>query len=159
MARNEAATTRAHGGGLLPWQVEVTSRLLTLDLCADVQTKTLADICGLSRSYFAKAFKISMGAPPHRWIVRERIRRAVKMLERAEESISAIALTCGFADQSHFTRAFRVAMGVSPAAWQRRRQAGMPVAHHSLALCDREGRAGPISDIRRRSLGYPGELV
>jgi len=135
MARNEA-TTRTYGGGLLRWQVEISSQLLLRDLSAEIPAITLAKACGLSRSYFAKAFKISMGAPPHRWVVRERIRRSVYMLERAEDSISAIALDCGFADQSHFTRAFRGAMGVSPAAWRRRRLAGMPVAHTSPVACD-----------------------
>jgi AraC family transcriptional regulator len=115
---------RASPGGLAPWQVELASQLLLDDISADVPGRELASLCGLSRSYFAKAFKISLGAPPHRWVVQERIRRAAEMLEQTNESISVIALSCGFADQSHFTRAFRTALGASPAAWRRRRQAG-----------------------------------
>jgi AraC family transcriptional regulator len=116
---------RAAPGGLAPWQVELASQLLLRDISADVPGEELASLCGLSRSYFAKAFKISLGAPPHRWVVQERIRRAAEMLERTNESISVIALSCGFADQSHFTRAFRAAVGASPAAWRRRRWAGV----------------------------------
>jgi AraC family transcriptional regulator len=115
---------RAAGGGLAPWQVELASRLLLEDICTEVPGEQLANICGLSRSYFAKAFKISLGAPPHRWVVRERIRRAAELLEGTDEPISVIALSCGFADQSHFTRTFREAVGASPGAWRRRRRAG-----------------------------------
>ena len=111
------------GGGLAPWQVELALRLMQRDICADVPADELAGLCGLSRSYFTKAFKVSMGAPPHRWLVRQRIRRAMDMLEGTDESISVIALTCGFSDQSHLTRMFHAAVGASPAAWRRQRRA------------------------------------
>jgi transcriptional regulator GlxA family with amidase domain len=114
---------RASGGGLAPWQVALASQLLLRDICADIKGEEIASLCGLSRSHFAKAFKVSLGEPPHRWVVRERLRRAAEMLERTDESISAIAVSCGFADQSHLTRVFRTALGASPAAWRRRLRA------------------------------------
>ncbi|HTU09412.1 MAG TPA: AraC family transcriptional regulator [Allosphingosinicella sp.] len=117
-------------GGLAPWQVELTLKLLRRDLCADCAVAELARRCGLSRSHFTRAFRISTGTPPHRWLVRQRVRCAGEMLERTDESISTIALSCGFADQSHLTRIFHAAVGASPAAWRRQRKAGMtpPIA-------------------------------
>jgi AraC-like DNA-binding protein len=112
-------------GGLAPWQVELTLKSLLRDLCADCPVGELAHRCGLSRSYFTRAFRISVGTPPHRWLVRQRVRRACEMLERSDENISAIAFLCGFADQSHLTRMFRAAVGTSPAAWRRLRRAGV----------------------------------
>ena len=47
------------------------------------------------------------------------------MLERTDERISAIALSCGFADQSHLTRVFHAVAGTSPAAWRRQRKASV----------------------------------
>lgn len=111
-------------GGLAPWQADLASRLLLRNLGADLPVGELARLCGLSRSYFTRAFKASMGTPPHRWLLRERVRRAGEMLERTDESISLIALTCGFADQSHLTRVFHAVAGTSPAAWRRQRRAG-----------------------------------
>jgi len=113
------------GGGLAPWQVELTLRLLLRDLGDDSPVADLASRCGLSRSYFVRAFKLSMGTPPHRWLVRERVHRAGEMLERTNKSISAIAVSCGFSDQSHLTRVFRASVGSSPAAWRRQRKAGV----------------------------------
>ncbi len=124
MARNDAME-KVSPGGLAPWQVELTLRHLLRDLCADFSVGELAGRCGLSRSYFTRAFRISMGTPPHRWLVRQRVRRASEMLERTDENISAIAFLCGFADQSHLTRMFRVIVGTSPAAWRRLRRAGL----------------------------------
>jgi transcriptional regulator GlxA family with amidase domain len=112
------------GGGLANWQVELVLRHLRRDLSTDHPVEVLAGRCGLSRSYFTRAFKVSVGTTPHRWLVRQRIRRAGEMLERTSESISAIALSCGFADQSHLTRMFHAIVGVSPAAWRRQRKAG-----------------------------------
>jgi AraC family transcriptional regulator len=129
MARDQISG-KAPARGLAPWQVKLTLRRLLQDLCATRPVEELASLCGLSRSYFTRAFRISMGAPPHRWLVRQRLRRAGELLERTDEEISAIALSCGFADQSHLTRMFHAATGLSPAAWRRQRKAGIapPVA-------------------------------
>ena len=116
---------RVGNGGLAPWQLELASRLLLRDLGDSRPVSELASACGLSRSHFAKAFKASMGTPPHRWLLRHRVHRAAEMLERTDESISAIASSCGFADQSHLTRIFHAMVGFSPADWRRRRKAGV----------------------------------
>jgi AraC-like DNA-binding protein len=129
MARSQAMQ-KVTGGGLAPWQAELALRLLLRDLCAEVPVAQVAILCGLSRSYFTRAFKVSMGMPPHRWLVRQRVRRAAEMLERTNERISLIALSCGFSDQSHLTRMFRAIVGSSPAAWRRQRKArSAPVAN------------------------------
>lgn len=124
MARGHAGQ-KVVAGGLAPWQADRALRLLLRDPCADFPVEELANSCGLSRSYFTRAFKATMGTPPHRWLVRQRVHRAGEMLERTNESISVIASSCGFADQSHFTRIFRAVVGSSPAAWRRQRKAGI----------------------------------
>jgi AraC family transcriptional regulator len=125
-----AAVRKATCGGLASWQVELCRRVLN-DLCEDHSVAQIAALCGLSRSYFEKAFKASLGAPPHRWLVRQRVQRAAEMLEQTPDSIGLIALNCGFADQSHLTRVFRTIVGFSPAAWRRQRKAGVvaPLEH------------------------------
>ena len=125
MAPGSSLHKKATCPGLTPWQTDVALRLLRRDLCVDFPVEKLASLCGLSRSYVTRAFKVSMGTPPHRWLVRQRIRRAEEMLEGSKESISAIALSCGFSDQSHLTRMFHAAVGCSPAAWRRQRRAGV----------------------------------
>ena len=135
-------------GGLAPWQLRLAVRLLIDDACGDLSIAHVATRCGLSRSYFERAFKASVGTPPHRWAVRQRVRRAVEMLERTEDSVCQIASSCGFADQSHLTRVFGAVVGTSPAAWRRRRRAGLVpsvplTARPSAAQLWRDGRPAP----------------
>lgn len=123
MPGNRAAP-KAIGKGLAGWQLDLAVRLLLDDLARDFPVAELAGRCGLSRSYFARAFKVSMGQPPHRWLMHYRIHCARELLERTDDSIAAVALNCGFADQSHLTRVFHAVTGTSPAAWRRRHKAG-----------------------------------
>ena len=129
MARGGASRTMK-AGGLAPWQARLALHTLVRDLCAQLPVAELAARCGLSRSYFSKAFKATTGTSPHRWLLRQRVRRAAELLERTDDSVSRIAASCGFADQSHLTRTFHAIVGVSPAAWRRQRRAGVapPIA-------------------------------
>jgi AraC-like DNA-binding protein len=38
----------------------------------------------------------------------------------SNESLTQIALACGFADQAHYCRVFRDVVGLTPNAWRRR---------------------------------------
>jgi AraC family transcriptional regulator len=98
----------------------VTSRLLD-DIARDTSLSELAALCGLSRSYFVRAFKQITGMPPHRWLLAQRVKRAKELLRGSKLPIVEIAVACGFADQSHLTRVFSRALGISPAAWRRQR--------------------------------------
>lgn len=125
MPRNYQPLSKASGRGLEEWQRDVAVRLLLDDRAGDRPVAELAGRCGLSRSHFSRAFKASMGLPPHHWLMRHRVERASELLERSDESIAVIAASCGFADQSHLTRVFHAIAGASPAAWRRQRKAGV----------------------------------
>lgn len=119
---NSATIKKSCGRGLAGWQAELVMRLLG-NPSGDLPVAALARSCGLSRSYFIRAFKLSMGLPPHHWLMQRRVDRARELLARTGDSIAEIAIACGFADQSHLTRVFHQIVGESPAAWRRRRRA------------------------------------
>ena len=121
MTGRRVSSKTSRRGGLARWQVDVALRLLLND--SRHSLKQIAAHCGLSRSYFEKAFKVSLGTPPHRWLVQQRIQRAGEKLEHTNDSVSSIAVNCGFTDQSHLTRVFGAIVGSSPAAWRRQRKA------------------------------------
>ena len=106
-------------GALAPWQVRCATELMIERMDEDLLLAEPAAACGLSASYFARAFRQSMGMPPHRWMLLQRVLRAKAMLRDARSSLSDIACACGFADQSHFTRVFSSTVGASPGAWRR----------------------------------------
>jgi AraC-like DNA-binding protein len=108
-----------HRGGLAPWQIRCATDLMIARLMDDISLSEVAAACGLSPNYFARAFKKSMGAPPHRWLLLQRVLHAQVLLRDAERSLSDVAADCGFADQSHFTRVFTGLIGTSPGAWRK----------------------------------------
>jgi AraC family transcriptional regulator len=82
---------------------------------------TLADLAvatGLSSSHFARRFKVTTGMPPHKYLIRLRVERAKRML-MGTDSLTDIALACGFTHQEHMTRIFHRETGITPAAFRR----------------------------------------
>jgi AraC family transcriptional regulator len=106
-------------GGLTPWQERRAKEMLLADLAGATSLAAIAAACGLSRSYFTRAFRRSTGLPPHAWLNKARIERAMLLLRQSGKSLSEIGLECGFVDQSHFTRVFGRRVGLSPGAWRR----------------------------------------
>ena len=106
-------------GGLAPWQERRAKEMIAGDLAGGTPLRDVAEACGLSVSYFSRAFRKSTGIAPHAWLLRARVEEAKTMLRQRESSLPVVALACGFADRSHFTRVFTRQVGVSPGAWRK----------------------------------------
>jgi AraC family transcriptional regulator len=114
-----SVASRLRRGGLAPWQERRAKELLAARLDGEITLHDLARETGLSRSHFARAFKVTTGQPPHRWLMAKRIERAQEFLGNPILPLAEIANLCGFASQSHFTRVFTKAIGRSPGDWRR----------------------------------------
>lgn len=107
----------------------VVRRLLrardTLDRCyADaLDVEWLASSVHLSRAHFIRSFKEAFGEPPHRYLQRRRIERAMALLRESDRSVSEISLDVGFASLGTFSRTFRDIVGEPPSAYRRRQRA------------------------------------
>ncbi|MBL6081360.1 helix-turn-helix transcriptional regulator [Belnapia sp. T18] len=106
-------------GSLAPWQLRRAQDMLASDPTDDVSLHEVADACGLSVSYFSRAFKATTGTTPHTWLQSCRVNHARGLLLDQSLPLAEIAQRSGFADQSHFTRVFRQSMGSTPGAWRR----------------------------------------
>lgn len=93
-------------GGLAPGALRRVREHIHQRLAERIELSDLAQIAGLSECHFARAFKQSIGMPPHRYMLQRRIEAAALMIERTDRPLSEIALDVGFSDQSHFTRMF-----------------------------------------------------
>jgi AraC family transcriptional regulator len=109
-------------GGLAPWQLRRACDFIEANLDGDPSIADVAAECGLSSSYFAKAFRQETGAPPHAWLSMRRIARAKQLLSGTTVELAEIASACGFVDQSHFGRTFLKSEGCSPGRWRRFQQ-------------------------------------
>jgi AraC-like DNA-binding protein len=106
-------------GGLAPWQLRRAYEFIDANLGADPSISEVSDQCGLSSSYFSRAFKRESGFSPHRWLVKRRVERAKELLRDAGLKLADVAQICGFVDQSHFARVFSKSEGCSPGRWRR----------------------------------------
>lgn len=71
-----------------------------------------------SEYHFARMFRTSLGVPPHVWLQARRIQRARHLLRYSQQSLTEIALACGFGSPSHFSNGFRQATGVTPSRYR-----------------------------------------
>ena len=109
----------AHSGGLAPVARRRVCEYIDSHLEENIRLETLANTAKLSLSHFARAFRDTLGVPPHRYVLQQRIDRAREMLIRTEVPLSEIAVRTGFADQSHFARHFHRWVGIAPSAFRR----------------------------------------
>jgi AraC family transcriptional regulator len=114
-----ARTTRGpNHAGLSRLTLKLTLEYMEANLVREIHLNEVARVAGLSCSHFGRAFKASMGASPHRWLLQRRIERAQQLLAK-KETIASTAQIVGFATQSHFGKAFRTITGTSPREWMR----------------------------------------
>ncbi|MHA6720992.1 helix-turn-helix domain-containing protein [Sphingomonas sp. RS6] len=106
-------------GGLAAWQIRRVTAHIAAHLSEPLTIDTLAAVAQLSPGHFCRAFKVSLGEPPHAYLVRQRIRRAQRLMLDTSDGLSQIAFACGLADQAHLTRLFRRLIGTTPMAWRR----------------------------------------
>ena len=112
--------------GLAGWQRQRIRTYIEENLDQRIHVGRLSQIVRRSPAHFSRAFKRSFGAPPHAYIVRRRLERAIRLMLDSDASLSEIALTCGFTDQSHLSNLFRQHIGVSPASWRKSRREANP---------------------------------
>ena len=106
-------------GGLAPWQQRIIIDYIEEHLNEQIPLAKLADLASLSPCYFCRAFKQSLGMPPHRFHRHRRIERAKSLLVNESVSVTAAGLSVGFNETSSFTAAFRKATGLTPTAYRR----------------------------------------
>ena len=75
--------------------------------------------CGISPTYFSKAFHRRYRMPFQEFLLRFRIAKARRALRASKAGITDVAYSVGFRDPSYFTRMFKRYVGVSPSEFCR----------------------------------------
>lgn len=78
----------------------------------------LADLCGMSRFHFSRAFHNTTGQPPSRWFVLRRVEKAQVLLRESTLPVIEISLAVGYDSPGHFAQVFRRHTGLSPTAYR-----------------------------------------
>lgn len=106
---------KQYHGGLSSRQLKAAISYIDAHLESSIRLKDLARVCRInSEHYFCLLFKQSMGIPPYRYVLQQRIEKAKQLLKQNKLPLKEVALRCGFCDQSAFSRTFKKCVGTTP---------------------------------------------
>jgi transcriptional regulator GlxA family with amidase domain len=103
---------------------DVNRRLLrardTMDrhFAEPLDVRSLARVAVMSPAHFIREFKATFGEPPHRYLQRRRVERAMALLRDSERSITEVGLAVGFTSPGTFSRTFKAVVGESPTTYR-----------------------------------------
>jgi transcriptional regulator GlxA family with amidase domain len=120
-------------GGLAPARANRVCEYIDSHLQENIALEVLAEIAQLSVHHFARAFRQTLGIPPHNYMVQRRVEHAQQLLRSTDLPLSEIAIVAGFTDQSHLARHFRTITGVSPSLARHRFRTGPHILPHRPA--------------------------
>jgi AraC-like DNA-binding protein len=107
---------RLSGVGVHARKIKTACMLMGERLDENHSLTSLAAEAAMSPFYFARVFSELVGEPPHRYLLRVRLRRAAQLL-RTGASVTEAALKSGFPDVNHFSKTFRRRFGVPPSRY------------------------------------------
>lgn len=93
-------------------------RFVNDNLDTKLRWEEIAAEVGLDPFTFGRGFKQATGMTPHQYVIRCRLRRAMKLLTREALSLADVALEVGCSCQSHLTTLFRKHLGTTPGAFR-----------------------------------------
>jgi AraC-like DNA-binding protein len=131
-------------GGLPGYRLRRILDYIAAHVSEDLTLDRLAYLVGMSPHHFASMFRQSTGAPPHQFVLLQRVERAKERLCQPGGSILDVALDVGFNNASHFARTFRRFVGTSPSTFR----AQMLVAHRQPHGWDERDRAASWNRMR-----------
>lgn len=100
-----------------------------------ISVDELARVAGCSRWHFTRRFQEIEGVPPHEFIIAQKMRLAVRMLQTTAAPVKEIAMQCGFEDTSYFCKVFKHHYGTTPGGYcSGGESAGSPRREHGAGV-------------------------
>jgi AraC-like DNA-binding protein len=105
-------------------------RFVNENLDTKLNWDEIAAAVGMDPFTFGRGFKLATGMTPHQYIIRCRLRRAMRLRARDELTLAGMALEVGCSCQSHLTTLFRKHLGTTPGAFRGSARKRQPHAPH-----------------------------
>ncbi len=84
-----------------------------------IRIEQLAKECHISETHFRRLFSEYIDMTPIEYVNMVRVLRACDILRSTNDSMSTVALNCGFSTVSTFDRNFKQVLGVTPYQWKK----------------------------------------
>jgi AraC family transcriptional regulator len=103
---------------MAPWQARWVQGYIAANLHSTIRVMDLIRVMKFCPNRFGRVFKETFGCTPHQYIICKRIERAKSLMLMSKDTLTQIAMECGFVNQSHLSNLFRKIVGVSPSWWR-----------------------------------------
>jgi AraC family transcriptional regulator len=103
---------------MAPWQARCVQGYIAANLHSTIRVMDLIRMMKFCPNRFGRVFKETFSCTPHQYIILQRIERAKSLMLMSKDTLSQIAMECGFVNQSHLSNLFRKTVGVSPSRWR-----------------------------------------
>ena len=108
--------------------IERALKYIALNYQQPLTLEEVAGYCNLSPTYFSRKFRLITGQTFKEHVNYIRLRQATQMLLMTDNSITKIAMLCGFGSSNYFKDLFRASTGRSPREY--RKHSGLPIHPH-----------------------------
>jgi len=100
------------------YKIQPVLKYLDKNLTRNVTIAKLAGMANMSQTRFYVTFKNIMCVPPYEYIIRQRLKKAQRMLCMPQLPISDISVECGYKDQFFFSKLFKKHIGITPSQYR-----------------------------------------
>ena len=103
----------------LPSDTRIRSTISFIDKnTRNIDNDSMAKRINLSCNSFIRLFKQQMGIAPQQYVLEQRLIKACRLLTCSDDTIEAIAETCGFCDRNYFSTVFKRYYKVGPVQYR-----------------------------------------
>ena len=103
-------------------QVLSAARFIHLNYMHPITAAEIAAASGFSPNHLSRKFRQATGAGTHEYLIRIRLQHAALALASTEDSITQVALSCGFSDSNYFKDVFKKNYGMTPRDYRKRQK-------------------------------------
>ncbi len=103
-------------------QVLLAARYIQLNYMHPISAADIAAASGFSPNHLSKKFRQTAGIGTHEYLIQVRLQHAALALSSTEDSITQIALGCGFSDSNYFKDVFKKHFGLTPRDYRRKQK-------------------------------------
>ncbi|MBQ9648445.1 MAG: AraC family transcriptional regulator [Oscillospiraceae bacterium] len=99
-------------------QVLLAARFISKNYMRAITAADIATAAGFSPNYLSRKFREAAGISIHEYLVLTRLRHAATELVSTDDTVTQIALRCGFSGSNYFKDAFKKKYGMTPSEYR-----------------------------------------
>ncbi|MFI4913339.1 MAG: helix-turn-helix domain-containing protein [Sedimentisphaeraceae bacterium JB056] len=101
--------------------INKSTRFIAANLHHQINVSEVSHAVDVSREHLTRVFNEYLNITPRKYIEKQRIYQALKLLRNTDLSVKKVAFDCGFASASQFGRVFKRLMNDTPESYRRKK--------------------------------------